>query len=278
MKVKIVVRGREFEFDPTERVKVIEYSPEAIVAVRGLFYVMKAIKGVPRIYDLPKEDPVESWKKEFTERLLRLLSGEAETTKVYPQVDFEVLTENLRLYGGIKGTGVSVKAEVLKPPQVTGQGAYAMLQVDSELQKGIVKASPFILPAERVGFFYAFNKFMFAGGEERPSGIPKALGIAAEFINGLIVVGDLRVEVKGMQCKGSAVEEVRCNGLPVNSLTPDVIDTIIFKIASGLTKEGDLLIVELPELYKSRDEARDLLKEIKANLVLVTGDPAVVGP
>lgn len=276
MKLKIRVKGREFEFDPTERVKVVEYSPEAVTAVRGLFYVMKAIKGVPRIYGLPKEDPVESWRKEFTERLLRLLSGEAETTKVYPQVDFEVLTENLRLYGGIKGTGVAVRAEVLKVPQVTGQGAYAMLQVDSELQKGIVKASPFILPAERVGFFYAFNKFMFAGGEERPSGIPKALGIAAEFINGLVMVGDLRVEVKGMQCKGSAVEEVQCNGLPVNSLTPDVIDIIIFKIASGLTKEGDLLIVELPELYKTPRETKELLSQVRANLVLVTGEPGIV--
>ena len=276
MQVKIIVKGREYVFDPTERVKVVEYSPEAITAVRGLFYVMRAIKGVPRIYGLPKEDPIESWKKEFTERLLRMLSGEMETTKVYPQIDFEVLTESLRVYGGVKGTGISVKAEVLKAPQVTSQGAYAMLQVDSELQKGLVKMTPFILPAERVGFFYAFSRFIFTGGEERPSGIPKSLGIAAEFINGLIIVGDLRVEAKGMQCKGSPVEEVQCDGLPVNSLTPDVIDTIIFKIASSLIKEGNLLIVELPELYKTSRETKELLSQIRANLVLVTEEPGIV--
>lgn len=270
MKYTISTRGKTFDFDMSKRVILVPYSPEAITAVRGLYLLMRVIKGIPRIYGMPSGDLVESWKKEFFNRFLSLLKGETEVTKVYPQMDFEISTESLSVRGKIVRTTLGVEVEVKKAPEVQGSGPSAMLNLDYQLQRDLLKLNPIILPFERVGFFYTFGQFVFASTEERPSGIPKALGIAAAMINGLVTTGELRKRVKGMTCTGSPSVPINCDEVPLYSLTPDVIEEIVMGLALEIAKPEDVVIIEVPELLKPKERALEILRGFRSRLVLVS--------
>ncbi|MCI4456041.1 MAG: hypothetical protein JHC23_04915 [Sulfolobus sp.] len=270
MKYTISTRGKTFDFDMSKRVMLVPYSPEAITAVRGLYLLMRVIKGIPRIYGIPSGDLVESWKKEFFNRFLSLLKGETEVTKVYPQMDFEISTESLSVRGKIVRTTLGVEVEVKKAPEVQGSGPSAMLNLDYQLQRDLLKLNPIILPFERVGFFYTFGQFVFASTEERPSGIPKALGIAAAMINGLVTTGELRQRVKGMTCTGSPSVPINCDEVPLYSLTPDVIEEIVMGLALEIAKPEDVVIIEVPELLKPKERALEILRGFRSRLVLVS--------
>jgi len=275
LKYTISTRGKTFEFDMSKRVILVPYSPEAITAVRGLYLLMRVIKGIPRIYGIPSGDPVESWKREFFNRFLSLLKGETEVTKVYPQMDFEISTESLSVRGKVVRTALGVEVEVKKAPEVQGSGPSAMLSLDYQLQRDLLKLNPIILPFERVGFFYAFGQFVFASTEERPSGIPKALGIAAAMINGLVTMGELRQRVKGMTCTGSPSIPINCDEVPLNSLTPDVIEEIVMGLALEIAKPEDVVIIEVPELLKPKERALEILRGFRSRLVLVSDQLAI---
>jgi hypothetical protein len=270
LKYVITVKGKRFEFDPSQKVTVVPYSPEAITAARGLYTLMRVVKGIPRIYGIPQGDLLASWKLEFFNRFVSLLRGEAEVTKVYPQMDYEIRTEYLSVRGKITRTAIGVDVDLVKAPQVQGTGATAMVALDYEVQKDIVKVNPLILPFERVGFFYAFGQFIFASTEERPSGIPKALGIAAAMINGLVTMGELKQRVNNVECVGSTNVQINCDGVPLNSLTPDVIEEIIMNHAIELAKPSDLVIIEVPELLKTKERTVELLRKFRSNLVVVS--------
>lgn len=249
------------------------YGRNAYEAGRAFYFVQKAIYSMPRLYGKVSEvkDSLNSWKKAFDETLSNTISLILTERRVKLNVDFEIENDVLSIKGKINGNAVSLSTNLLKIPEGITNDLKGIILLDSFYLSHIERKRPFILPSARDGFLASFYKFIVFQSEGI-SGIPKSMGIAAEFINSISINPGYKDEILGHEIVVTT-EGLYIDDQPAYNSFSELLNLFVLKYFLLNTSSNDVLIIEDAEAHLS-DEGRALLNEYlknaKCSVVLVS--------
>ncbi|BDC18377.1 hypothetical protein [Acidianus sp. HS-5] len=239
---------------------------------RALYFIQKAIYSIPRLYGKVNNfrDPLDSWKKIFESTLAAIISSMLTEGRIKLYVNFEIESEIMNIKGKIEGNKVSLSSNLLKIPDGLSNDLKGLILLDSFYFNSLEKMKPYILPSTRDGFLASFYKFIVLQ-TEGVSGIPKSMGLAAEFINSILINPGYKDEILGHQItvndEGLFVDEQ-----PAYNSFSEVLSLFSLKYFLLNSKSDNVVIIEDVEAHLS-SEGRALLNEYlrsaKCKIVLV---------
>ncbi|QIW23487.1 hypothetical protein EWF20_04500 [Sulfolobus sp. S-194] len=277
MIVKINVNQSEKVLDITNTKKIIisEKGENKYYTVRLLYYLMKSIYNIPRLYGYLKGDPIESWRQNFEKYFLQLLKSDLEISSTYFKGDFEIDQPSINISGKIDNLNISVKIILKEKPTNISLGIQGNFQVDSFYFSKIERIKPYIIPSSRAGLLYAFSKFLVYQYEGAP-GIPKAFGIAAEFINSMLLPQGFTDEINNHKIWVNQENNyVYFDDSILYNATSDLLSLLSLKLFLTRGTEKELLIIEDPEAHLDEEE-KELVKkwinETKSKVIIVSNE------
>ncbi|BFH73696.1 hypothetical protein SJAV_16400 [Sulfurisphaera javensis] len=277
MLVKISTKGYEKTFDLNNNKKIIlnEKGEEKYYTVRLLYYLLKSQYNIPRLYGYLKGEPIESWKENYEKYFIQLLKSDLEISSTYFKASFEIEQESVSLSGKIDNLNISVKLNIKEKPENISQGIQGNFQVDSFYFSKLEKIKPYIIPSSRAGLLYAFSKFLVYQYEGAP-GIPKAFGIAAEFINSMLLPQGFNDTINGHKIWVNTEDNyVYVDDSILYNATSDLLSLLALKIYLTRGSEKELIIIEDPEAHLDEEE-RNLVKkwlnDSKSRIVIATNE------
>ncbi len=267
MKLEINYGEKNISLDSGNKVTEIKGDISRRALMRISYYLFKVIYSMPRLYGkLDPKDPLNSWFKSAEITFTRLLTQEMENSRLDYDFSFNISTGKVSLTGKVMGSDVAVKVTAEK--QLESNDAMNPVMVDSFYMGSFPKIRPYLVPSCRVGLFSAFNRFTVLQFES-PSGIPKTLGVLAEFINSVVLPPGYRDLVLNREIKVSGTE-LTCDDMPVYNCEPEVINKFILNFFSKNSEINSVCFLEDPELYgENRDK---LISSFKGNVVFSSGD------
>ncbi|MUN29428.1 hypothetical protein [Sulfuracidifex metallicus] len=255
-----------FELDTNNKITKIRGKTRRYNA-RILFYLNKVTFSMPRLYGrLNPSDPVDSWFSIFQQTYSRLLSQELEMSKFNFDFSFQISTGKFVVEGKVNGSDVAVKTSPIERPEILSSGVSSSVAVDAFYSQSLEKLKPYFIPSCRVGLFSAFNRFTVLQFE-RSSGIPKTLGLIADFINSIVLPPGYSDLVLGRRIHVGE-QEVLCDDMPVYNCEPEVINQAILNFFIKNTEESSIAFLEDPCLYDV--DVNSISSEFKGKLVLIT--------
>ncbi|BCU70279.1 hypothetical protein [Stygiolobus caldivivus] len=274
MLVRIKVGGELVEINTDLKRSYLSSPGEAkYYSGRLVYYLLKTINNIPRLYGYIKGDPVNGWKETFERTFLTLLTSDLDVAKNWFKASYEIELPSLMIKGEVEEGSVSAKVELKEVPQLKEQGLRANFEVDSFYFSRIERVKPSIIPAGRVGLLTAFSRFLVIQYEKAP-GIPKAFGIAAEFINSMILPQGFSDEINGHKIYVDQEENaVYIDKSPIQNAPPDTLSLLALKVFLTRATESEFIIIEDPEAHMDEneiDEVKKMFNETKARLLLIT--------
>jgi hypothetical protein len=279
MLVRIKVGGELVEVNTSSKRSYISSLGESkYYAGRLTYYLLKTINNIPRLYGYIKGDPINGWRETFERTFLNLITSDLDVAKNWFKAFYEVELTPLSIKGEVNEGGVAAKVELKEVPQLKEQGIRGTFEVDSFYFSKIEKVKPSIIPAGRVGYLSAFSKFLVIQYEKAP-GIPKAFGIAAEFINSMILPQGFSDEINGHKIYVNQEENaVYMDKTPLQNAPPNVLSILALRTFLRRATENELIIVEDPEIHLDEseiNEVKELLEKTRARVVLVTSNKII---
>lgn len=174
------------------------YGNNAYEVGRALYFIQKAIHSMPRLYGKVNDfgDLLNSWKRTFEKTLVENISLMLTEERIKLYVDFEIENEIMNIKGKIEGNEVSLSSNLFKTPEGLTNDLKGLILLDSIYFNSLDKRKPYILPSTRDGILASFYKFIVLQ-TEGVSGIPKSMGLAAEFINSILISPGYKDEILG---------------------------------------------------------------------------------
>jgi hypothetical protein len=249
------------------------YGSNAYEAGRVFYFIQKAIYSMPRLYGKVNDfkDSLNSWKKAFDETLSSMISLMLTEGRIKFYANFEIESEILNIKGKIDGSKVSLSSSLLKIPEGITNDLKGVILLDSFYFNHMERKRPFILPSARDGFLASFYKFVVFQSEGI-SGIPKSIGIAAEFINSISINPGYKDEILGHQIIVND-EGLFIDDQPAYNSFSEMLSLFALKYFLLNTTSNDVLIIEDIEAHlsdKGKALLNEYLKTAKCNIVFVS--------
>ncbi|BBG28287.1 hypothetical protein [Sulfuracidifex tepidarius] len=269
MKIEVNYQGKTYTLDTEEKVTVIQTGISRRAIARTFYYLFKATYSLPRLYGrLDPKDPLGSWKTKMQEVFSKLLSEELENSRFDFNFSFKISTDTLTLLGKVAGSDVNIKVEVEKQPELKVGDVSGPVVVDSFFMSSIKKMKPYFIPSCRVGLFSAFNRFTILQFES-PTGIPRTLGLIADFINSMVLEPGYTETVMERQIKVEG-NELLCEEMPVYNCEPEVLNRFILNFFVKRSELNSISFIEDPEMYA--EDADKIILSFKGNVVVSKGE------
>ena len=275
MIVKISVNDKETTLNLSIKKLVLDDQGEEKYYVgRMLYYLLKSIYNMPRLYGYLKgEEPLESWKETFEKYFLQLLKSDLESSSTYFKGKFELDLGAIQISGTLNGSEISANVIFKEKPTQISSGIQGNFQVDSFYYSKIEKIKPYIIPSARSGLLFAFSKYIIYQ-YEKGIGIPKTYGIAAEFLNSMILPQSFSDEIEGHKIwiNGDSIyvdENILYNA------TSNILSLMALKIFLKRATEKELIIIEEPEAHlneKEKNLVKKWINETKGKIVIITNE------
>lgn len=276
MIVKINSNGQEKVFDlQNKKIILNERGEEKYRIARLLYYLLKSQNNIPRLYGYLKGDPLESWKQSYEKYFLQLLKSDLEISSTFFKAEFEIIQDVIDVAGKIDKLNISVKTTLKEKPENIQQGIQGNFIVDSFYSSRMEKIKPYIIPSSRAGLLYAFSKFLVYQYEGAP-GIPKAFGIASEFINSMLLPQGFSDVINGHKIWVNTEDNyVYVDDSVLYNATSDVLSILALKIYLSRGTEKELVIIEDPEAHLDEEEksfVKKLINESKSKIIIITNE------
>ena len=277
MIAKITVNDKEKILNLTEKKIVLDdQGEEKYYIARMLYYLLKSSYNIPRLYGYIKgEDPLESWRQTYERTFLQLLKSDLEISSTYFKGKFEIDFGAIQLSGTLNNMQLSANVIFKEKPTQIPPGIQGNFQVDSFYYSRTERIKPYIIPSSRSGLLYAFSKFLVYQYEGAP-GIPKAFGIAAEFINSMLLPQGFSDEIEGHKIWiNSESNSVYVDDSILYNATSNILSLLALKTFLTRGTEKELIIIEEPEVHLNEEE-KNLVKkwiyETKSKTVIITNE------
>ncbi len=265
VRLEVDYQGKNYSVDTEEKVTILQGNLSRRMVARTFYYLFKTINAVPRLYGrLDPRDPLESWKVKMEEVFSKFLSQELDNAKFDFNFSFKVLTDALTLQGKVAGSDVSVKVQPEKQPEVKLGDASGPVMVDSFFMNNIKKLKPYFIPSCRVGLFSAFNRFTILQFES-PTGIPRTLGLIADFINSMVLEPGYLEKVMDRQIKVEG-NEFLCDEMPIYNCEPEVLNKFILNFFAKRSELNSVSFIEDPDIYD--EDVDKTISGFKGNVVV----------
>ena len=281
MLVRIKVGGELFEIDTSKKLSYLSSPGEnKYYAGRLAYYLIKGLNNVPRLYGYIKgENPINGWRETFERTFISLVTSDLDVAKNWFKAIYEVELSPLIIKGEVDDNGgISAKVELKEVPQIGEQGIRANFEVDSFYFSKLEKIKPYIIPAGRVGYISAFSKFLVIQYERAP-GIPKAFGVAAEFINSMILPQGFTDEINGHKIYVEQEENaVYIDKTPIQNAPPDILSLFALRLFLKRATDNEFLIIEDPEAHlddNELEEVKMLINETRGRVLIVSNHVVV---
>jgi hypothetical protein len=275
MLIRVKVGNELTEVDTSKNTVLYAEGESKYYIDRTTYYLIKGIYGIPRLYGFIKGDPVEGWRQNFERYFIQNLKNELEVAKTWFTASFEIEMRSLLVKGSIQPSSIAAKVELKEKPEIKSSGIQANFDVDSFYFSSLEKLKPKIIPSSRAGLIYAFYKFLVFQYEGAP-GIPKAFGIAADFINGMILPQGFSDVINGHKIWVNNEEStVYVDTLPLHNAPSNILSLLALRYYITTATEGDFLIIEDPEAHLSEKEVSEVvswIKSCKAKMFISTND------
>jgi len=276
MIAKIVVNEKEKVLDLSEKKIVLDdQGDEKYYVGRMLYYLLKSVYSIPRLYGYLKGDnPLESWKQTFELTFLQLLKSDLEISSTYFKGKFELDLGAIQLNGILNGNQMSVNVVFKEKPDQVASGIQGNFQVDSFYYSKIERIKPYIIPSSRAGLLCAFSKFLVYQYERAP-GIPKGFGIAAEFINSMLLSQGFSDEIEGHKIWVNENNNIYVDDTILYNTTSNILSLLALKVFLTRGTEKELIIIEEPEAHLNEEEknlVRKWIDETKSKTLIITNE------
>lgn len=277
MIVKIVVEGKERVFDLSQKKIVVDSGrEEKYYMARVLYYLLKSSYNIPRLYGYIKgNDPIESWRQTYERTFLQLLKSDLEISSTFFKASYEMEMGAIKLVGSLNNLELSANVILKEKPDQVGSGIQGNFQVDSFYYSKIERIKPYIVPSSRAGLLYAFAKFLVYQYEGAP-GIPKAFGIASEFINSMLLPQSFSDYLNGHKFWVNIESNyVYVDDSILYNATSNLLSLFALKVFLTRGTEKELIIVEEPEAHLNEEEknlVKKWISETKSKVILVTNE------
>ena len=276
MIAKIIINGKEEILNLSEKKVVLDdQGDEKYYVGRMLYYLLKSVYSIPRLYGYLKGDnPLESWKQTFEMTFLQSLRSDLEISSTFFKGKFELDLGAIQLNGILNGTQMSANVIFKEKPGQIASGIQGNFQVDSFYYSRLEKIKPYIIPSSRAGLLYAFSKFLVYQYERAP-GIPKAFGVAAEFINSMLLPQGFSDEIEGHKIWIDENNNIYVDDIVLYNATSNILSLLALKVFLTRGTEKELIIIEEPEAHLNEEE-KNLVKkwidETKSKTLIITNE------
>ena len=275
MIAKITVNDKEKILNLSKKKVVLdEQGEEKYYVGRILYYLLKSTYNVPRLYGYLKgEEPLESWKQTYENIFLQILRSDLEISSTYFKGKYELDLGAIQLFGTLNGKQISVNTIFKEKPIQISSGIQGNFQVDSFYYSKIEKIKPYIIPSSRSGLLCAFSKYLIYQ-YERGVGIPKTFGIAAEFVNSMLLSQSFSDEIEGHKIWING-DNIYVDDNVLYNATSNILSLLVLKIFLIRGTEKELIIIEEPEAHLNEEEknlVKKWINETRSKTVIITNE------
>ncbi len=238
---------------------------------RAIYYILKALYSMPRLYGISiKDNILESWKNEFKSKFIEILKSATELEKLGFDLRFEIKTDKLSIDGNLNLQNIDMEIKFLDIPNF-GNSLADLVKLDSYYFSSIPKLRPYIILGNRSGLIAAFHKFLVLHNEGTP-GIPKTLGIISEFINSIVIPEGTSYDIFGNKLT-SVNDGIIINDISGYNAYPDILS--LFPLKFLLETSSGYIIIEDPESNLSTEyktKVINLIENNKSRIIISTND------
>ncbi|EZQ07006.1 MULTISPECIES: hypothetical protein [Acidianus] len=252
-----------------DRVTIVTIDENSYEISRGLYYLLKGIKSIPRLYGVvPKGDVVDEWKRLFEKNIIDNIKSNLSLGRVKLDLGFSLDFGPVEIEGNInKKEDVKVEVSLHNIPEVE-KGLRGLVELDSFYFSNMERKTPFFLPAARSGFLSSFYKFVMMQDEGAP-GIPRTLGLISEFVNSVVLPQNFSEIVDGHKIWINPSEGLFVDDMPAFNARADILNLFSLKYFLSNSSEEQFIIIE--DLFahltdRQKVEALQLIKACKAFL------------
>ncbi|MCI2415311.1 MAG: hypothetical protein MPF33_08760 [Candidatus Aramenus sp.] len=262
MEITVYYKGNQIEIK--DKIVTLMGGTARYEIGRAVYYVLKALYSIPRLYGSPpKGDVIDSWKNSFEREMSRLITSEIEVEKiVFPEATIRVEFKKLAVNVALNQRQFSVNVE-LKERLNAENSLAGLIKVDSFYFDSIEKVRPFVVLGNRSGLIAAFNRFLILRNEGAP-GIPKTLGVISEFVNSIVLMEGSVYDFYGRKITTSP-EGLVLDGSLLYNADPETLS--LFPLKFLLEGSKGFFVIEDPEANLSK-ENKEKVKE------LILGNPS----
>lgn len=268
MKIQVTINGREI---PLER-RIVLTGEGMYMAGRLLYFVLKTLHQMPRLYGVVESDPISGWKRNFETKFASIMSSHLEPGKIRLEGEFRLNLGKFHVSGKVSRGQMKVNVELVQKPENVSQGLRGMVEVDSFYFSDLERPRPFFVPGSKDGFLAGFHRFLVLQTESA-SGIPKTLGMVSEFINSIVLPQGYTTSVRGRTLSTDEKEGLFLDGEPLYNVDPELLSLLSLRLSLDMAPEGSVLIVEDPEAHLSPEtveEVRRWFDRFRGSVVFVS--------
>ncbi|WP_237697968.1 hypothetical protein [Metallosphaera cuprina] len=268
MSTRLSINGKDVPLNGIVRLK----GKGKFKAARLMYFLLKTLNQMPRLYGITSHDPIETWRRNFESKFGSILTSQVEPGRIKLEGQFSLDMEKFIIRGKATEGGVSVSVELLKKPENVPQGIRGMVEVDSFYFADLKRPKPLFVPGSKDGILAGFHRFLVLQAENA-SGVPKTLGIVSEFINSIVLPHGYSTTLRGKRLTTDEKEGLFLDGEPLYNVDPKLLSLLSMSLALEMSSEDSILIIEDPEAHLDKEDLRELTElfaRFKGTLILAT--------
>ncbi|MCH1772249.1 MULTISPECIES: hypothetical protein [Metallosphaera] len=268
MKTKVTINGREIPLDR----RILITGNGMYMVGRLLYFVLKTLNQMPRLYGVAESDPISGWRRNFENKFASIMTSHLDPGKIRLEGDFELNLGKFSVSGKLSRGQMKVTVNLAQRPENVSPGIRGMVEVDSFYFSDLERPKPFFVPGSKDGILAGFHRFLVLQTESA-SGVPKTLGMVSEFINSIVLPQGYSTSLRGKVLSTDEKEGLFLDGEPLYNVDPELLSLLSLRLSLDMAPEGSLLIVEDPEAHLSSEaieEVKGWFSRFKGGVVFVS--------